>query len=124
MTTKGRLAAILLAPTFFGCKGPVQTSAAGAGDGAGASSPIEGSSGDASAGGTRVESITDSTLNNMKVMPIEIPASWRFWGVLAPKGPCTDDVSEVFRATSPDGHSRAGVMPRAGWRWGNVPGFP
>ena len=123
MTTKGRLAAIFVTLMFFGCKGPVQTSAASASESTGVASPVGGASGDSSAGATRVEYITDPTLNNMKVMPIQIPATWRFRGVLVPKGPCTDDVSEVFRATSPDGRSFAEVMPRVGWKWGNVPGF-
>jgi hypothetical protein len=69
----------------------------------------------------RVEYITDPTFNNMKVMPIQIPASWRFRGVLVPKVGCADDISEVFRATSPDGQSFAEVMPRIGWKWGKLP---
>jgi hypothetical protein len=120
MTTKGRLATILIALTFFGCKGPLQTSAASAGEGASGVAPGDGASGQSSTvGGTRIEYITDPTMNNMRVMPVQIPASWRFRGVLVPKGPCTD-TSEVFRATSPDGRSFVEVMPRMGFVWGNL----
>lgn len=115
MNTKGKFATVLTVLTLLGCKGPLATSAASPGDGAYDSS--------APGGATRIEYITDPTLNNMRVMPIQIPASWRFRGVLVAKSPCTFDLSEVFRATSPDGHSFVEVMPALGWKWGNVPGL-
>ena len=45
MTSRGRLVTILIALTIFGCKGPVQTSAASAGEGASGVAPGEGASG-------------------------------------------------------------------------------
>src|SRR5580658_10978481 len=52
---KRRLAIILLSLAIFGCTGPVQAFAASAGEGGG----------NVSSGGTRVEYITDASLNNM-----------------------------------------------------------
>src|ERR1700735_3863431 len=112
---------ILTALVLLGCKGVQPTSAASGGDTA--ASPIASSSASGpSDAATRGEYITDPTRNNMRVMPIKIAASWSFKGVLVPKLPCTNDISEVFRATSPDGHSFAEVMPRVGWKWGKLPG--
>jgi hypothetical protein len=126
MGTKGRLATILIALTFFGCKGPVQTSAASASDGSsgGASS---GSSGDgagsasSSSGGTRVEYIKDETLNNMDAIPVRFPANWKFQGVLFQPGNCVDRTYAVWRATSPDGKTFAERMPMLGWTYGTGP---
>jgi hypothetical protein len=99
------------------------TSAASSGDGGAVASSGDGSGAASGAGAdngaTRVEYITDPTMNNMRVMPVQVPASWSFRGVLVPKGPCTD-LSEVFRSTSPDGHGFVEVMPRMGWKWGNL----
>jgi len=123
MKTRGSLATLLVALVLLGCKGVQPTSAAASGVGAKGTSSGDGSGAASSpgigAGGSRVEYITDPTLNNMKVMPIQIPASWSFRGMFIPMGNCTD-ASEVFRATSPDGHSLVEVMPRVGWKWGNL----
>jgi hypothetical protein len=112
---------VLMAIALLGCKGVQPTSAASDVDGAAAVPIASSNAAGSSEGATRIEYITDPTLNNMRVMPIKIPASWTFKGVLVPKLPCTNDISEVFRATSPDGHSFAEVMPRVGWKWGNLP---
>jgi len=126
MTSKGRVVAMLVTFALLGCKGVQPTSAASGGDGGPVASSGDGSGAasgaGADSGATRTEYIKDPTLNNMNAMPVVIPASWRFQGVMVPKGPCTNDISEVFRATSPDGHSFAEVMPRVGWKWGHLPG--
>lgn len=120
MAITGRFAAMVVALVLLGCKGVQPTSAASGGDGGNGAVSGDGAGGASSAvGATRVEYITDPTMNNMRVMPVQVPASWSFRGVLVPKGTCTD-ISEVFRATSPDGHSFAEVMPRMGWVWGNL----
>jgi hypothetical protein len=122
MAIREKLAAMLVAMVLLGCKGAQSTTAANgvngsngelSGDGAVAVAGVDGG------GGTRIEYITDPTMNNMKVMPIQVPASWSFRGALIAKSPCTD-LSEIFKSTSPDGHSFAEVMPRMGWRWGNL----
>lgn len=128
MNTEGRLATILIALVLFGCKGPMQTSAASAGGGAngGASS---GSSGDgagsasSSSGSTRVEYIKDPTLNNMDAIPVKYPANWKFQGVLFQPGDCINNTYVVWRATSPDGKSFNERMPPLGWTYGSGPFF-
>jgi hypothetical protein len=123
MASNGRIVAMLVAFALLGCKGVQPTSAASGGavaaggDGSGAASGAG-----ADNGATRTEYIKDPTLNNMNAMPVVIPASWRFRAVMVPKSPCTNDISEVFRATSPDGHSFAEMMPKVGWKWGRLPG--
>jgi len=113
MKTKGRLATILLALTFFGCKGPVQTSSASAGDGASSSA--------SSSGGTQVQYITDPTLNNMNAFAVTIPAKWHFNGVLYQGGNCASVPFGVFRASSPDGLSSVERLPALAWMWGAGP---
>jgi hypothetical protein len=117
MNTKGKLVPILIALTLFGCKGPVQTSAATTGDGS------DGAAATASSGGTQVEKIVDTTLNNMVALHVTIPANWKFQGVLLQGGPATCDsqANAVYRATSPDGRSFAEEMPQMLWAWGNGP---
>jgi hypothetical protein len=110
MSGKARIAALVVGVAVFGCKGTQTISASAPSAGASANSPAAVSSTSssgtpASGSATKVEYITDPTLNNMNVMPIQVPASWSFQGVLVPQGACTMDLSEVFRATSPDGHS-------------------
>lgn len=123
MKTKSTLAVVLMVITLVGCKGTKATSAATMREGGVGAEPAPAASGaGADNVAKRVEYIKDPTLNNMNAMPVVIPASWRFQGVMLPKGPCTNDISEVFRATSPDGHSFAEVMPRVGWKWGHLPG--
>jgi hypothetical protein len=120
MVCKSGVGAALIALALLGCKGVQPTAAAsGAGTGAVASNGDGSGASGADNGATRIEYITDPTMNNMKVMPVQVPASWKFRGVLVPPGTCTD-TSEVFRSTSPDGHSFVEVMPRMGWRWGNL----
>lgn len=122
MTIRSGTATILMALVLLGCKRAQPATASGTGDAAAISPAASGNASGSSDNATRVVYITDPTLNNMRVMPIKIPASWSFKGVLLPKLPCTNDISEVFRATSPDGHSFSEVMPRLGWKWGNLPG--
>ena len=128
VTTKGRLATILIALTIFGCKGPLQTSAASAGEGANggvnSGSTGDGASGaSSSGGGTRVEYIKDPTLNNMDAIPVKYPANWKFQGVLFQPGNCANNTYVVWRATSPDGKSFAERMPVFGWTYGSGPWF-
>jgi len=69
--TKGRLATILLALTFFGCKGTQQTSASGNEAGGGVATSFFG-------GGTQTENVIDPGLNNMVAYSVTIPAKWHF----------------------------------------------
>src|ERR1039458_498117 len=66
-------------------------------------------------GGTRVEYITDPTLNDMKAIAVKFPAKWHFQGVLYQGGKCAGEPFGVFRATSPDGLSFVERMPELGW---------
>jgi hypothetical protein len=113
VTTVGRFAAILLALTFFGCKGPVESSAA-------ATETSETGSA-ASGSGTKVQYVTDPTLNNMHAFAVTVPAKWHFQGVLYQGGNCTSVPFNVFRATSPDGLSYVERMPVLAWFWGKGP---
>ena len=113
MTANGRFATILIALTFFGCKGPIETSDAGVGGGGGAST--------ASTGGTHKEYVTDPTLNNMNAFDVTIPAKWHFQGTLFQGGKCASIPYGVWRATSPDGLSMAERMPALAWVWGTGP---
>lgn len=113
MSAKGRLATILIALTIFGCKGPLQTSAASSGEGGTT----------ASSGGTQKEYITDPSLNGMNAFSVTIPAKWHFQGVLYQGGNCTSVPFGVFRASSPDGLSSVERLPALGWRWGTGPIF-
>jgi hypothetical protein len=126
MTSKGRIVAMLAALALLGCKGVQPTSAASGGDAGVVASNGDGSGAvsgaGADSGATRTEYIKDPTLNNMNAQSVVIPASWRFQGVMVPKNPCTNDISKVWRATSPDGHSFVELMPRVGWKWGRLPG--
>ena len=129
MSTKARLAPILIALTFFGCKGPVQTSAASEGDGGSAAPSGEGvssasASGSGFGGGTQVQHIPDPSMNNMNAFAITIPAGWRFDGILMPSGDCTSGPFVVYRAKSPDGQSKVERLPVLGWSWGTGPAAP
>ncbi|MGA3019558.1 MAG: hypothetical protein ABSF62_20735, partial [Bryobacteraceae bacterium] len=73
------------------------------------------------AGGTRVEYITDPTLNDMKAIAVKVPAKWHFQGVLYQGGKCASMPFGVFRATSPDGLSFVERMPELGWTWAEGP---
>jgi hypothetical protein len=115
MNTKGRLATILIALALFGCKGPVQTSAASAGEGANGGA----SSASSSSGGTRVEVVKDDTLNNMDAVEVRIPSNWKFQGVLFQPGNCVQTTYTVWRATNPDGKTFAERMPVLGWTYGS-----
>jgi hypothetical protein len=72
-------------------------------------------------GGTRVEYITDPTLNDMKAIAVKVPAKWHFQGVLYQGGKCASMPFGVFRATSPDGLSFVERMPEMGWTWAEGP---
>jgi len=113
MTAKGRFATILIALTVFGCKGPLQTSAASTSEGGGAST--------ASAGGTQKEYITDPSMDGMKAIEVTIPAKWHFQGMLSQGGSCPSTPFAVFRETSPDGLSVVERLPSLGWAWGTGP---
>jgi hypothetical protein len=111
MSTKKRLTAILIALTIIGCKGPLPTSAASAGEGMST----------ASSGGAHKEYVTDSTLNNMNAFDVTVPSKWHFQGTLFQGGNCTAIPFGVWRATSPDGLSAAEQMPALSWVWGTGP---
>jgi len=119
MSTKSRLAMILVALTIFGCKGPLQTSAASA-EGASGASSGEGSS---SGGGIRTENVPDPTMDNITAYSLKVPASWKFQGVLLQGGQATCDsfATLTWKATSPDGLSKMEQMPQMLWVYGNGP---
>jgi len=123
MSTKGRLATILIALAFFGCKGPLQTSAASMGDGGNGGPSAEGASMASSSGGTHVENIPDTTMNNETAVSVTIPANWKLQGILLQGGvpTCESYAFDVWRATSPDGQSRVQQMPEMLWAWGTGP---
>jgi len=124
MCNRGRLITFLMVLALFGCRGPVQTSAASTGDGSNGSAAGDGAAAAASSGsGTRVGKIVDTTLNNMVALNVTIPADWKFQGVLMQGGPatCDSEAYAVFRTTSPDGQSFAEEMPQMLWAWGNGP---
>lgn len=112
MFTAGRITAILIALIALGCKEPLQTSAASAGDGGSI----------AAATGTHKEYITDPSLNNMNATEVTIPSKWHFQGELyEATGVCVSTPWGVWRATSPDGLSFVEAMPPMGWVWGTGP---
>ena len=120
MTAKGRFATILIALALFGCKGPLQTSAASAAEGLSGGSSGEGTnSAGVSSSGTRVEYIPDPTMDNMNAISVTIPANWHFQGVLMQSGDCGSGTFAVFRAKSPDGQSMVERLPALGWSWGS-----
>jgi hypothetical protein len=122
MVSKGRLATILIALTLFGCKGSVQTSAASTGDGASGGAG-NGSFPASTSGGTRVENIIDTTMDNKTAYSVTIPAKWKFQGVLLQGGiaTCESYFYPVYRATSEDGQSFSEVMPQLLWAYGDGP---
>ena len=120
MTTRIRLATILMALAFFGCKEPIQSSAASAGEGVNGALSGEGASTSAP-GGTHKEYITDPSMNDMNAFSVTIPARWHFQGVLFQGGTCVAIPMGVYRATSPDGLSYAEQMPGLAWEWGTGP---
>lgn len=117
MTTIARVAAVLLAFTFFGCKGPVETSAAASSNGVATS----GFADNAAGGSTKVQYVSDPTLNDMNAFAVTIPAKWHFQGILYQGGNCTPIPANVFRATSPDGLSYVEHQPVLAWFWGKGP---
>jgi hypothetical protein len=119
MTTMGRLATILIALTFLGCRGPMESSASSTASGSGESGAS--STAGASNGATHVEYIKDETLNNMNAIPVTMPAKWHFRGALFQGGNCQSMPFSVWRATSPDGLSFAEALPAMGWAWGTGP---
>lgn len=114
MTTKGNLATMLVVLTLFGCSGTQQRLDA---------SGQEGKS-MASLSGTRVEYITDPSMNNMNAIAVTIPEKWHFQGVLFQGGSLPSLPFFVFRASSPDGLSFVERLPRLGWIWGSGPKMP
>jgi len=117
MSTIARVAATLLALSFLGCKGPVETSSAASIDGAAMAGLVSNASG----ASTKVQYVSDPTLNNMNAFAVTIPAKWHFQGVLYQGGNCTSIPFGVFRATSPDGLSYVERMPVLAWFWGKGP---
>jgi hypothetical protein len=122
MDTKGKLATILIALALFGCKGMQTTSAASTGNG------TSGGSGDGAAtapsgGGTRVENIVDTTMDNKTAFSVTIPANWKFQGVLLQGGiaTCESYFFPVYRASSEDGKSFSEVLPQLLWAYGDGP---
>ena len=111
MTSKGNLAMTLIVLTFFGCGETVQTFAA---------SPQESAS-RPMLPGTRVEYITDPSMNNANAIAVTIPEKWHFQGVLFQAGSLPAMPYFVFRASSPDGLSFAERLPRLCWNWGSGP---
>ncbi len=111
MTTKGNLATLFIALTFFGCAGTQQTLAA---------SP-QGSVNRPLLPGTRVEYITDPSMSNMNAVAVTIPDKWHFQGVLFQAGKTPAVPYFVFRASSPDGLSFVERLPRLCWNWGSGP---
>jgi hypothetical protein len=122
MHAKGRFATILIALTVFGCKGPLQTSAASAAEGLSGASAGDGATTTSASGGSpQKEYVTDPTLNNMNAFDVTIPAKWHFQGTLFQGGNCASIPYGVWRATSPDGLSMAERMPALAWVWGTGP---
>jgi hypothetical protein len=115
MNPKLRLAVLFAALALLGCKDPVESSAAGTGEG--------GAGFMDSASGTRTENVPDDTLNNMKAFSVTMPAKWKFQGVLLQGGValCDSLASPVWRAISPDGGSIVEQMPQLLWAYGNGP---
>jgi hypothetical protein len=120
MEFKGRFAAILIALTLFGCKGSLQTSSANAGESTSSSSSGDGATSD---GGTRVENIVDTTMDNKTAFYVTIPAKWKFQGILLQGGiaTCESYAYSVYRATSEDGQSFGEMMPELLWAYGDGP---
>jgi hypothetical protein len=78
----------------------------------------------AGAGGTRTETVPDTTLNNMPAYTVTLPANWHFQGVLlqgAGLGKCPPYPEGVWRATSPDGLSVVESLPTMAWVYGTGP---
>jgi hypothetical protein len=113
---------VVLSAAFIGCKSTAATadSASSAGSGSGGAAAGAAAAAAASSGGTRVENITDPSLN-MNAVSVTIPASWHFQGTLLQGGNCVTVPFPVFRATSPDGLSAMEGEPAMGWRWGTGP---
>jgi len=121
-SSRGKLATILIALSLLGCKGPMPTAAASGGtDGAGSGDGAATAS--LSGGGTRVENIVDTTMDNKIAFYATIPAKWKFQGVLLQGGlaTCESYAYAVYRATSEDGQSFGEAMPQLLWAYGNGP---
>jgi hypothetical protein len=108
------LACVLVAA---GCKSSTAAASGGA-DGAASAS---GGAFSAKSAGTRVENITDPSLN-MTAVSVTVPANWHFDGTLMQGGGrCVSVPFPVFRVTSPDGLSAFEREPSLGWTWGSGP---
>ncbi len=114
MTAKGKITMLLITLTFLVCKGT---------EPAWAASPQEGKN-MASTPGTRVEYITDPSMNNMNAIAVTIPEKWHFQGVLFQGGSLPSLPYFVFRASSPDGLSFVERQPQLCWVWGEGPRMP
>ena len=114
MTTKGNLAMTLVVLSLFGCSGTQPRVDASGKDGASMDS----------LSGTRVEYITDPSMNNMNAVAVTIPAKWHFQGMLFQGGSLPSLPFFVFRTSSPDGLSFVERLPRLGWFWGSGPKMP
>src|ERR1700683_1778435 len=120
MAFKGRFTTVLIELTLFGCQASLQTFSANAGESASSSSSGDGAP---SGGGTRVENIVDTTLDNKTAFYVTIPAKWKFQGILLQGGvaTCESYAYSVYRATSEDGQSFGEMMPELLWAYGNGP---
>lgn len=121
MGARAKFAAVLIGVALFGCKAPLGSTAANASEGGDG-----GSSGGvvvSASGGTRVESVPDTTMNNETAFYVKIPASWKFQGVLLQGGPATCDPYFMlsWRAKSADGQSFIEQMPQQLLVYGNGP---
>jgi hypothetical protein len=118
MPHKGRLAAILLALTLFGCSSKTSTASASGS----ASAPADSSAAASPAAdqGFRTEPITDPTLK-MTAYEVKIPASFKFQGAYVAGTSCVSSPFPVFRAYSADGLKEFRALPRFDWTWNNSP---
>jgi len=119
MSMKSKLAMILVVIGVFGCKGPLQSSAASAAEGA--NGRIERRRCEQWRG-IRTENVTDPTMNNIPAFYVKVPASWKFQGALLQGGPATCDSYAMltWKTTSPDGLSKMEQMPQMLWSMGMV----
>jgi hypothetical protein len=111
---------ILAMAALLGCKGSTETAPASAGnaeDGTSATATA------LAAGGTRVATVADATLNNIPAFSVTIPAGWKFQGTLLQGGValCDSNASSVWKATGPDGLTRVEQLPQMLWASGDGP---
>ena len=128
MISKCGVATVLVGMVLMGCKGSQPASASsnpesspGSRPDASTAAPADGDgSGSASSGGTRVEYISDPSLNRNAVA-VPVPAGWKFHSIFMQSGDCVTTPFVVFRSASPDGWSMVERMPTMAWQWGQGP---